>query len=230
MKSYAFLPEYGKTLEDAISSDTSGHFRRLLISLSQVETLWVGLWLITFIPIWCKLNESPVFREIGMKGRMWTSPWSNRTPRYITSDVITVTVTRWAACIPLTNPACLFGQQKLYSAGENKVGTDESQFNAILCARSKPHLRAGLLGLPHFHSSQTCPAGHRCSPSPPLFTLVFQEYQKMCGRDIEKSICREMSGNLESGMVAVGKCVSACVVTLKPTGSVQVWLHAASCK
>lgn len=29
----------------------------------------------------------------------------------------------------------------------------------------------------------------------------------MCGRDIEKSICREMSGNLESGMVAVGKCV-----------------------
>lgn len=26
----------------------------------------------------------------------------------------------------------------------------------------------------------------------------------MCGRDIEKSICREMSGNVESGMVAVG--------------------------
>lgn len=34
--------------------------------------------------------------------------------------------------------------------------------------------------------------------------LVFQEYQQMCGRDIEKSICREMSGNVESGMVAVG--------------------------
>lgn len=26
----------------------------------------------------------------------------------------------------------------------------------------------------------------------------------MCGRDIEKSICREMSGNVEDGMVAVG--------------------------
>lgn len=33
---------------------------------------------------------------------------------------------------------------------------------------------------------------------------VFQEYQQMCGKDIEKSICGEMSGNLENGMVAVG--------------------------
>lgn len=34
---------------------------------------------------------------------------------------------------------------------------------------------------------------------------VFHEYQHMCGRDIEKSIGREMSGDLESGMLAVGK-------------------------
>lgn len=27
----------------------------------------------------------------------------------------------------------------------------------------------------------------------------------MCGRDVEKSICREMSGDLESGMLAVGR-------------------------
>uniref|UniRef100_A0A7N6AZV6 Annexin n=1 Tax=Anabas testudineus TaxID=64144 RepID=A0A7N6AZV6_ANATE len=97
-----YKAEYGKKLEDAIISDTSGHFRRLLVSLSQ----------------------------------------------------------------------------KLYAAGENKVGTDESQFNAILCARSKPHLRA-----------------------------VFHEYQQMCGKEIEKSICREMSGHLEDGMVAVVKCI-----------------------
>ncbi|XP_070782658.1 annexin A11b isoform X1 [Enoplosus armatus] len=116
-----YKAEYGKSLEDAISSDTSGHFRRLLISLSQ----------------------------------------GNRDER----ETVDIAMAKQDA-------------QKLYAAGENKVGTDESQFNAILCARSKPHLRA-----------------------------VFQEYQQMCGRDIEKSVCREMSGNVESGMVAVVKCI-----------------------
>ncbi|XP_073345214.1 annexin A4-like [Pagrus major] len=116
-----YKAEYGKSLEDAISSDTSGHFRRLLVSLCQ----------------------------------------GNRDER----ETVDIAMAKQDA-------------QKLYAAGENKVGTDESQFNAILCARSKPHLRA-----------------------------VFQEYQQMCGREIEKSICREMSGNLESGMVAVVKCI-----------------------
>ncbi|KAM6916588.1 annexin A11a isoform 2-T2 [Xenentodon cancila] len=113
--------EFKKSLEDAISGDTSGHFRRLLISLAQ----------------------------------------GNRDER----ENVDISLAKQDA-------------QALYAAGENKLGTDESKFNAILCARSKPHLRA-----------------------------VFQEYQQMCGRDIEKSISREMSGDLESGMLAVVKCI-----------------------
>ncbi|XP_022057547.1 annexin A11a isoform X1 [Acanthochromis polyacanthus] len=116
-----YKQEYKKSLEDAISGDTSGHFRRLLISLSQ----------------------------------------GNRDER----ETVDISLAKQDA-------------QALYAAGENKLGTDESKFNAILCARSKPHLRA-----------------------------VFMEYQKMCGRDIEKSIGREMSGDLESGMLAVVKCI-----------------------
>ncbi|CAN9499746.1 unnamed protein product [Ophioblennius macclurei] len=116
-----YKTEYKKSLEDHISGDTSGHFRRLLISLAQ----------------------------------------GNRDER----ENVDISLAKQDA-------------QALYAAGENKLGTDESKFNAILCARSKPHLRA-----------------------------VFLEYQKMCGRDIEKSIVREMSGDLESGMVAVVKCI-----------------------
>ncbi|KAJ8406756.1 hypothetical protein AAFF_G00296720 [Aldrovandia affinis] len=113
--------DFGKKLEDAIISDTSGHFRRLLVSLCQ----------------------------------------GNRDEK----ETVDISLAKQDA-------------QSLYAAGENKVGTDESQFNAILCARSKPHLRA-----------------------------VFHEYQQMSGRDIEKSICREMSGDVETGMVAVVKCI-----------------------
>ncbi|XP_033887484.1 annexin A11-like [Acipenser ruthenus] len=117
----AYKTEFKKSLEDAIRSDTSGHFERLLVSLCQ----------------------------------------GNRDE----SQNVDITLAKQDA-------------QALYAAGENKVGTDESKFNAILCTRSKAHLRA-----------------------------VFHEYQQMCGRDIEKSICREMSGNLERGMVAIVKCV-----------------------
>uniref|UniRef100_A0A8B9RE05 Annexin n=1 Tax=Astyanax mexicanus TaxID=7994 RepID=A0A8B9RE05_ASTMX len=116
-----FKAEYKKSLEDSISGDTSGHFRRLLVSLAQ----------------------------------------GNRDER----ENVDIALAKQDA-------------QALYQAGENKLGTDESKFNAILCARSKPHLRA-----------------------------VFNEYQHMCGRDIEKSIEREMSGDLENGMLAVVKCI-----------------------
>ncbi|NXW61547.1 ANX11 protein, partial [Eurystomus gularis] len=116
-----YKAEFKKTLEEAIKSDTSGHFQRLLISLSQGNR-----------------DES-----------------TNVDMSLVQKDV-----------------------QELYAAGENRLGTDESKFNAILCARSRAHLRA-----------------------------VFSEYQRMCNRDIEKSICREMSGDLEKGMLAVVKCL-----------------------
>uniref|UniRef100_A0A8D0H4J7 Annexin n=1 Tax=Sphenodon punctatus TaxID=8508 RepID=A0A8D0H4J7_SPHPU len=119
--SRAYKTEFKKTLEEAIRSDTSGHFQRLLISLAQGNR-----------------DES-----------------SNVDMSRVQSDA-----------------------QALYAAGENRLGTDESRFNAILCARSRAHLQA-----------------------------VFHEYQRMCNRDIEKSIISEMSGNLESGMLAVVKCL-----------------------
>ncbi|KAM3913578.1 annexin A11 isoform 1-T2 [Leptodactylus fuscus] len=116
-----YKTEFKKTLEQAIKSDTSGHFQRLLISLSQGN------------------RDESTHVDMSLVQR----------------DV-----------------------QELYAAGENRLGTDESKFNAILCSRSRAHLNA-----------------------------VFHEYQRMCNRDLEKSICREMSGDLERGMIAVVKCL-----------------------
>ncbi|NWX13828.1 ANXA6 protein, partial [Aegotheles bennettii] len=66
----------------------------------------------------------------------------------------------------------------LLEAGELKWGTDEAQFIFILGRRSKQHLR-----------------------------LVFDEYLKISGKPIERSIRGELSGDFEKLMLAVVKCV-----------------------
>ncbi|GFR77592.1 annexin [Elysia marginata] len=65
---------------------------------------------------------------------------------------------------------------ELYKAGEKRLGTDEAVFNRILCLRSNPQL---------------------CE--------TFNQYKAISGKDIEKSIESEMSGNLEIGCLAIGE-------------------------
>uniref|UniRef100_A0A671SCR4 Annexin n=1 Tax=Sinocyclocheilus anshuiensis TaxID=1608454 RepID=A0A671SCR4_9TELE len=64
----------------------------------------------------------------------------------------------------------------IYEAGEAHWGTDEVKFLTVLCVRNRNHL-----------------------------LRVFQEYQKISGRDIEDSIKREMSGCLEDAFLAIGQ-------------------------
>ncbi|CAH1988860.1 unnamed protein product [Acanthoscelides obtectus] len=64
--------------------------------------------------------------------------------------------------------------QSLLRAGELKLGTDESTFNMILCQRNYAQLQ-----------------------------LIFQEYQRLIGHDIEEAIKNEFSGDCEEGFLAV---------------------------
>lgn len=66
--------------------------------------------------------------------------------------------------------------QELHQAGVKKIGTDEETFNRILCLRSYGQLRA-----------------------------TFDAYKQVSGKDIEDAIKSEMSGNLESGFLAIVK-------------------------
>uniref|UniRef100_A0A669CL51 Annexin n=1 Tax=Oreochromis niloticus TaxID=8128 RepID=A0A669CL51_ORENI len=68
--------------------------------------------------------------------------------------------------------------KEIYEAGEARWGTDEVKFLTVLCVRNRNHL-----------------------------LRVFQEYQKISGRDIEESIKREMSGCLEDVFLAIVKCI-----------------------
>lgn len=117
----AYLKLYpGKNLENDLESETSGHFKRLLVSLVQGHR-----------------NEN----------------------QYV--DV----------------QAAQADARRLYEAGENKLGTDESMFNQILCTRSESQLNA-----------------------------IFNEYHKLSKKSIEDSIKSEMSGDVCEGFLAVVRC------------------------
>ncbi|KAM6442158.1 annexin A7 isoform 2-T2 [Liasis olivaceus] len=67
--------------------------------------------------------------------------------------------------------------QRLYQAGEGKLGTDESCFNMILASRSFPQLKA-----------------------------TVEAYSQIANRDLLSSIGREFSGNVERGLKTILQC------------------------
>nr|QJA10291.1 Annexin A4 [Tachysurus fulvidraco] len=118
-----YKKEYERDLEDDISGDTSGMFKRVLVSLATAGR-----------------DESTKVDEALAK-----------------QDA-----------------------KEIFDAGEARWGTDEVKFLTILCVRNRNHL-----------------------------LRVFQEYQKISGRDIEDSIKREMSGCLEDVFLAIVKCLKS---------------------
>lgn len=79
----------------------------------------------------------------------------------------------------VTDPArAISDAQALYEAGVKRWGTDESTFNMILCQRNFEQLK-----------------------------LIFQEYKRIAGHDIEDAIKKEFSGDIEDGLLAVVRSI-----------------------
>ncbi|KRT81737.1 hypothetical protein AMK59_5618, partial [Oryctes borbonicus] len=117
----AYESEFGRNLEDDLRSDTSGTFKRVMVSLSNAA------------------RDESMLTDLGAA----------------TADA-----------------------QNLLDAGENQWGTDESTFNMILCQRNYAQLQ-----------------------------LVFDEYEKLSGLDIENTIKSEFSGDSESAFLAIVRSV-----------------------
>ena len=67
------------------------------------------------------------------------------------------------------------GLQDLYDAGEGRWGKDSQKFIQIMCGRSYEHLQA-----------------------------VFDEYNNISKRTIDKVISDKMTGDIRKGMLAIG--------------------------
>lgn len=108
---------FGKTLEDALREDTSGCFKRIMVSLSTGNR-----------------DES---MHVDMN-------------------------------------AARLDAEALKNAGIARMGTDESEFNRILCLRNFEHIKQ-----------------------------VAREYEQLTGHTLEKDIKKEFSGDIEDALVAV---------------------------
>jgi annexin A7/11 len=118
--SAAYSGMYGESLEDALRDDTSGCFKRIMVSLS------------------CGGRDESTLTDLN---------------------------------------SAMVDAQSLKFAGISKIGTDESEFNRILCLRNFEQIK-----------------------------LIAQEYEKLTGHTLEKDIKDEFSGDVEDSMVAVLRC------------------------
>lgn len=66
--------------------------------------------------------------------------------------------------------------EKLWAAGEAKLGTDEEVFNRVMAHASFEQLR-----------------------------VLFEEYKQLSGQTIEQAIKHEMGGELGEAMIAIGE-------------------------
>uniref|UniRef100_A0A3P9LUP7 Annexin n=1 Tax=Oryzias latipes TaxID=8090 RepID=A0A3P9LUP7_ORYLA len=181
----------GKDLVKDLHSKLSGDFRKLVLATLKTPALFdaselhnkrAGMDVACLIEILSSRSNAEI-KEIN---RIYKQEYKKSLEDSISGDTsdyvrrLLIALAQGKRDEGETVDASLAAQdaQALYAAGEKRLGTNKSKFILILTARSKPHLRA-----------------------------VFHEYQKKYGRDIEKSIRREMSGKLKRCMLALVKCI-----------------------
>ncbi|XP_030190238.1 annexin A7 isoform X3 [Lynx canadensis] len=188
----AFKTMYGKDLIKDLKSELSGNMEELILALFMPPTYYdawslrnamkgAGTQERVLIEILCTRTNQEI-REIV---RCYQSEFGRDLEKDIRSDtsghferlLVSMCQGNRDENQNVNHQLAQEDAQRLYQAGEGRLGTDESCFNMILATRSFPQLKA-----------------------------TMEAYSRVANRDLLSSVAREFSGNVESGLKTILQC------------------------
>ncbi|THD22380.1 Annexin [Fasciola hepatica] len=188
-----FKTMYGKDLIKEFKSELSGHFYECVEALCYSPEDFDAIQLRkavkgagtdedALIEILCSRTNEQI-RKVKeaytrLHGRDLEKDVVSDTSRYFKRIMVSLIQANRDESTTVDRAAARRDAEELYSAGEKKLGTDESKFIMILGSKSFAHLRA-----------------------------VFEEYGNVSKNDIEKALKSEMSGDLLKSMLSIVRCI-----------------------
>lgn len=185
-----FLAEYGRDLVEDLKSELGGKFEDVIIALMYPPVKYlckeihkamsgVGTNESALVEILCTKTNEEIKEIVKTYEDLYDRPLAEHMCSETSGHfrrLLTLIVTGVRDERGTVNAALAKEQaEKLYAAGESKLGTDEEVFNRIMAHGSFEQLR-----------------------------LVFEEYKQLSGQSIEQAIKHEMSGELAEAMQAIG--------------------------
>lgn len=186
-----FTTEYGRDLIEDLKSELGGKFEDVIVALMFPPINYLckclhkamsgmGTNEAALVEILCTKTNAEIKEIVKTYEDLYDRPLAEHICSETSGDfrrLLTLIVTGVRDESGTIDPALAREQaEKLYAAGESKLGTDEEVFNRIMAHGSFEQLR-----------------------------LVFEEYKRLSGQSIEQAIKHEMSGALAEAMHAIGR-------------------------
>ncbi|XP_018599515.1 annexin A4-like [Scleropages formosus] len=189
----AFKQLFGKDLADELRSELSGNFEKVVLGLLMLLPVYDAYELKNAVKgagtderCLIEILASRTCAEIQAIKATYSKEYGRSLEDDICGDtsgmfqrvlVSLLTAGRDESSV-VNEVQAMKDAKDIFEAGEGRWGTDEAAFLTVLCVRNRKHL-----------------------------LRVFEAYKSISGRDIEDSIKREMSGNLEDIFLAIVQCI-----------------------